>query len=289
MSYGPGPTSVGTLFMNANNNTASLRLDSTNTPGGCNPCLGDGSGGGGDGGGTGGGGTCDSCGCGPVIDRLILPLSGSAGNGNSVVTADNLPVIRPIKPGFPFFPGPGDMCKHWDRIILPLGKPCQDGSVDAPTGLDAFCVSPESRIALFPEGCLAAAEVQSGDLLKTRRADGTLAGEVVTAVRRSNQAGLLLETKAGHRLHCSLSHEIMVADPTLPQGRRRVASELTMEDRLLQEDGTPVALRKITPQADGPVIQISLSGPEHLYLSEGLWSHNKIGIAWPVPPPDGHD
>jgi hypothetical protein len=46
-------------------------------------------------------------------------------------------------------------------------------------------------------------------------------------------------------------------------------------DRLLREDGEPVKLAAILPDTPGEVIQVSLAGPHHLYLSDGLWSHNK--------------
>jgi hypothetical protein len=58
------------------------------------------------------------------------------------------------------------------------------------------------------------------------------------------------------------------------------ASALTLGDRLLREDGEPVALAAILPGSAGEVMQVSLAGPHHLYLSEGLWSHNKA-----TPPP----
>ena len=167
-------------------------------------------------------------------------------------------------------------------IYLPLGSgmPCYALGPIGTTPASA-CVAPATRIALFPDGCAAAAEVQAGDLILTRRADGTLAGEAVTAVRNSTQPRVLLETEDGRHLHCSLSHEIMVADASLPQGKRTVVSTLTLDDRLLSEDGTAIVLRSMTREPDGTVIQISLSGPEHLYLSEGLWSHNKAIQPWP--------
>ena len=94
----------------------------------------------------------------------------------------------------------------------------------------------------------------------------------------SVQPCVLLETEDGRQLHCSLSHEIMVADPALPQGRRRVVSALTLADCLLQADGTPVALQSMVREPDSPVLLISLVGPEHIYLSEGLWSHNSAKV-----------
>jgi hypothetical protein len=279
MSYGPGPTSVGTFFANGNNNTTSLQADAMTIAGTCNcPDPGGGDGGGGDG----GGGTC-----GPQFVPLpifgpspgpmpppILPEGGGRG-----YTWDSMVSIRPN-----FIGSPIDPCYHGPiRLFFPAdaGKPCGTVPPDAPSGLNNNCVAPSTRIALFPEGCLAAAEVQAGDLLLTRRVDGTLTGERVTAVQTTTQPCVVLETEDGRRLHCSLSHEVMAADPDLLQGRRTVVSALTLNDRLLLEDGTPVALAAIAREPDGAVVRISLSGPEHLYLSEGLWSHNKIGLSWP--------
>ena len=37
----------------------------------------------------------------------------------------------------------------------------------------------------------------------------------------------------------------MVVDSTLPQGRRTVVSKLPLDDRLLQEEGTPVGIRAV--------------------------------------------
>jgi hypothetical protein len=280
MSYGPGPTSVGTFFANGNNGNTSLQADAMTIAGTCNcPDPGNPPDGGtppGQGGGT--------CG-GPQVQYLPQAGIGSSGFSGPMVTADSsrLPVVPPVKPHFPHPPfGPTDPCFYPELILgQSTGKPCGAIPPDAPSGLNNNCVAPSTRIALFPEGCLAAAEVQVGDLLLTHRVDGTLAGERVTAVRRTMQPRVVLETEDGRRLHCSLSHEVMAADPDLPQGRRIVVSELTLSDRLLLEDGTAVALTAIAREPDGAVVRISLSGPEHLYLSEGLWSHNKLAIQWP--------
>jgi hypothetical protein len=177
---------------------------------------------------------------------------------------------------------PVEPCGAVGPIIgLSLTQPCQDVPL---SGVAPGCVVPSTRIALFPDGCAAAGEVCPDDLLLTRRADGTLAGEAVTVVRMSTQPCALLETEDGRQLRCSLSHEVMVAAPGMPQGRRTVVSDLTLTDRLLLEDGTKIALRSMVREPDGTVVQISLSGPEHLYLSEGLWSHNKAIPAWPGVP-----
>jgi hypothetical protein len=147
------------------------------------------------------------------------------------------------------------------------------------------CVSPNTRIALFPEGCKAAWEVEVGDLLLTRSDDGAQVGEAVTGVRVSRQPCVVIESEDRRQLHCSLSHEVMVYEETCVSGRRVCVSSLTLADRLLLADGTAIAIVALIPQPEGEVIQLSLSGPHHLYLSEGLWSHNKTGGAvWPVPP-----
>ncbi|MCW3099196.1 MAG: hypothetical protein JWL77_4814 [Chthonomonadaceae bacterium] len=266
MSYGPGPSLAGTLFTNASNSTSSR--DAAFATGIC-PCPG---------GNDPGGGCSDSCSCEvplPIFGPSPPPATSPAPGGGPVYTGDT---ARPRYIGAP--PGgPVDPCAAVGPI-LPQGQ--TNRCVAMPlSGIGPGCVVPATRIALFPEGCMAAAEVQPGDLLLTRKADGTLAGEVVTAVRTSTQPRVLLETEEGRQLPCSLSHEVMVADPELPQGRCTVVSELTLSDRLLREDGTAVGLRAMVREPDGLVIQISLLGPGHLYLSDGLWSHNKNNPVWP--------
>jgi hypothetical protein len=287
MSYGPGPSIVGTLFTNADNNTWSpdAALATGICPAPDYNAPGDGSG---DGGGTGG--------CG------VVPLPSPApppSDGGGLVP---LPSPVPVSPGGGgLIPLPSPVPAPPPSLIIPFAtavgsnSPCAavasilpiqtgSGGQMPVSGVGPGCVTPATRIALFPDGCMAAAEVQPGDLLLTRRADGTTAGEVVTAVRSSMQPRVLLETEDGRQLHCSFSHEVMVADPELPQGRRTVVSDLTPTDRLLREDGMSVGLQSMVRQPDGLVIQLSQSGPEHLYLSEGLWSHNKDMPDWPLPP-----
>ena len=50
MSFGPGPSVIGTLFANANNGRASLIADDPSAPGSCDCGTGGGNGGGGAGG-----------------------------------------------------------------------------------------------------------------------------------------------------------------------------------------------------------------------------------------------
>ena len=124
-----------------------------------------------------------------------------------------------------------------------------------------------------------------GDILLTRTETGELVGEAVTAIRSNVQPCLALTTEDGRQLHCSTSHVVMVADAQRVQGRQKAASTLTLSDRLLREDGTPVCLVAIEIEPAGEVIRISMSGPHHVYLSEGLWSHNaKVAPGWTWPP-----
>ena len=62
---------------------------------------------------------------------------------------------------------------------------------------------------------------------------------------------------------------------------RRRASDLTEADSLLLEDGSQTQVTRISPLPAGPVLQISLAGPHHVYLTDGLWSHNKGIPQWP--------
>jgi hypothetical protein len=155
-------------------------------------------------------------------------------------------------------------------------------SCPPPSGPVPGCVRPQTRIALFPEGCKAAGEIQVGDVVLTRTPEGALVGEAVSAVRRSLQSCLALTTEDGRRLLCSESHDVMVADPDQAQGRRTRATALTLVDRLLDEDGTSVRLVAMTVEPAGEVIGLLLSGPHHVYLSEGLWSHNREKFPWPA-------
>jgi hypothetical protein len=283
MSIGPGPTSGGSLFTGPGL-SANPALDSNGAVNDFN-CDGNG-----DGGGDGGdGGTCCSCdgngsdGGGGSGDRWVHPDS-SMGGGSSCSCGSGSGGT-----------GGGDQ-PNWDNWTNFWGDSSggQSGggwlnsngsSISVlcapPSGVSPGCVSPSTRIALFPEGCKLAGEVQAGDLLLTRTPEGLPAGEAVTGIRVSHQPCLSLETEDGRQLHCSLSHEVMVAAEGQTQGRRTVVSALTLADRLLTEEGTSVGIRAMVRRPEGEVVQISLAGPCNLYLSEGIWSHNKQIPLWP--------
>lgn len=131
-----------------------------------------------------------------------------------------------------------------------------------------------------------AGEVQVGDILLTLLENGTIGGERVIGIRSSVQPCVRLETEDGRQLLCSLSHEVIVTDPDLPDGKRTGVLSLTLDDRLVNEEGVPVALRSIVRQPEGPVLLLSLEGPRHLYLSNGIWSHNSAfkRPTYPLPP-----
>jgi hypothetical protein len=158
----------------------------------------------------------------------------------------------------------------------PIGgdAPCQPGS-----GLG--CVAPDSRIMLYPNGCRLACELCPGDILLTRDANGVEMGEAVLRSTISEQPRMVVETRDGLRLRCSFSHEVMVADELQPMGVVRRASDLSLTDRLLLEDGALAAIDSISVAPAGSVVLIVMAGPNHVYLSDGLWSHNKVTPVWP--------
>jgi len=204
-------------------------------------CNGGGDGGGG-GGGGGGGDTCTGGGNSPDVRLFgkmpsLLPIAPPGGGGGS---------------------GPGP------------SSPC-----NPPPGLPPGCVTLDTAIALFPEGTRCAGALHIGDLVLTRTAQGELIGERVTALRTSLQPTLLLETASGHSLHCSLSHEIMVYSASEKQGRQILVTRITLDDALISSKGEPDAVQKIERTQPSSVIEISLEGPHHVYLSDGVWSHNK--------------
>ncbi len=72
-----------------------------------------------------------------------------------------------------------------------------------------------------------------------------------------------------------------------PVGVKSRVSELdlTMNRSLQLQYGEADAIVDIRSVGDGPVYQLYLAGPNHVYLSSGIWSHNKSGAAWPAPIP----
>ena len=149
------------------------------------------------------------------------------------------------------------------------------------TSNTAMCVAPGTRITLFPDGCAFAGDIQVGDLLLTRDEQGAFAGEKVVRVAESVQPCAAIETENGKRMVCSLTHEVMISSGEGALAVRRRVSELTIADSMLLEDGTRVAIHSIAPMPAGPVVQISLAGPHHVYLTDGIWSHNKTIPPWP--------
>lgn len=274
MSYGAGPSLAGTLAFSGVNGSSAV--PNSGTADGTSDCMDDGPGDYPGNGGSGDGGSCRNPGAGGSD-----PWSGNGdAGGYSPVHLDHH-IPDPPQSGnmsfYQFYRG-----YFFNHTLDSLGSTCAP-----PGGVPAGCVAPATRISLFPEGCLAAGEVQIGDCVRTCREDGTIGGELVTGIRASTQPCVLLETEDGRQLHCSLSHEVMVANEEFPQGKRTLITALTLADRLLTEEGKAVALKSMVRQPDGPVLLICLVGPQHTYISDGLWSHNDIhrkAITWPEPP-----
>jgi len=266
MKIGPNANLGGTLNLNG---MQQVYFPASDAFAPLDVCTGNGNGGNGNGGngnggdGGNGGGSCSN--------------GGGGGDGNGGDGSGD-PTPQPVLPSG----GGGGGLQPYSLSTSGVAPPCSP--VDGPT---AACVTLHTRIALFPDGCKFAAEIEVGDLLLTRTAAGELVGEAVNAIRVSVQPCVTLVTEDGRHLHCSRSHEVMIDADAKPAGRRTTASALTTGERLLLEDGTPVSLVAVLSGSPGEVIRLSLAGPHHLYLSEGLWSHNKQQgtgpTTWPTP------
>jgi hypothetical protein len=78
-----------------------------------------------------------------------------------------------------------------------------------------------------------------------------------------------------------MSHEIMIADVLSTNGVVKRVSDLTLSDSLLLGDGTPAPIVSISVAPSGRVVRVVMTGPNHIYLADGLWSHNKATPVWP--------
>lgn len=136
------------------------------------------------------------------------------------------------------------------------------------------CVDPDAMIALCPEGQKRASDVALGDVLLTMAPDGRILGEEVIAVRTSGQPKMRIELASGSRLVCSLSHDVIAADPKHAEGHPLCAIRVGVGDALRVADGSFSDVNQVTRLEDGPVVLLELAGPHHVYQADGVWSHN---------------
>ena len=108
------------------------------------------------------------------------------------------------------------------------------------------------------------------------------ARKLVTETVSTIQPRLQIETDSGLQITCSVSHEFMMhgRNSAVLVGEPMPAACLRISDQFEAADGVHVGIRSIARVEDGPVVQISLAGPGHVYLAGGIWSHNKQQ-AWP--------
>ena len=196
------------------------------------------------------------------LSFMSWPPGGSDGGGN-MYSLD-------IQRQFPSF-GPIE--------LFSAGIPC------AAPGGTFTCVTAETRIALYPAGCAAACELKACDIVLSRDSAGQACGEEVAAVMGVSDLCFTIRTVCGRTLRCSQSHPVMVPDATDLRGRQVAASELNLGDSVLLQNGSTAEIADIQSIGDQPVYLISLVGPNHAYVTNGLWSHNKVTVpdppAWP--------
>ncbi len=196
------------------------------------------------------------------LSFMSWPPGGSDGGGN-MYSFD-------IERQFPSF-GPIE--------LLSAGIPC------AAPGGTITCVTAETRISLYPAGCAAACELKACDIVLSRDRAGQACGEEVAAVIVVSDLCFTIRTVCGRTLRCSQSHPVMVPDATDLRGRQVAASELNLGDSVLLQNGSTAEIADIQSIGDQPVYLISLVGPNHVYVTNGLWSHNKVTVpdppAWP--------
>jgi len=122
--------------------------------------------------------------------------------------------------------------------------------------------------------------LEIGDTVVTIDENGELVGEAINQVVEVIQEVLAITTSDGRRLTCSPAHECMVRT-VAGEAHRRRAKDLLTGDRLLVSDGGTAVITDISELPAGPVVRISMEGPNHKYLTEGIWSHNKSVPLWP--------
>jgi hypothetical protein len=75
----------------------------------------------------------------------------------------------------------------------------------------------------------------------------------------------------------------MIPDETDRRGRQLLAGDVRVGDVVLLENGDSARISAMAPIREARVYQISLSGPNHVYLTNGIWSHNKLTVpSWPT-------
>jgi hypothetical protein len=255
MSIGPAPALNGFVSIMADTGPAAMQDANGDVTAGCFPSGGDGNGG--------------------QPDVCQMDSSGSDGTDDGTASIYGQNGSPPYGPGGDYY---GEMAPGQYYYIYSGGAAGQ--SCESPSSLG--CVPGACRIALYPDGCAAAGEIRVGDLLLTRDADGRPAGEAVAELRISTQPCVAIETQSGRRIVCSLSHELPAfAGNDLVCDVRR-AADLSISASLALQDGRRDPIASIAAAGDMEVVQISLRGPNNLYLAEGFWSHNKLTTDWPV-------
>jgi len=161
--------------------------------------------------------------------------------------------------------------------------PYYDGGCAAlpcmPVNAFGNCVVPDTRIAMFPVGFKAASEVEIGDTVLSLAPNGEAAGELVAAIVHAFRHCVEVTLSNEQTLTCSLEHELMVVLGAGEPITHLKASELTGEHTLILQDGAHVPVLKVEIVGNRNVIRISLGGPNHVFFTDGVLSHNKA--TWP--------
>jgi hypothetical protein len=240
-------------------------------------------------GGSGGGGACTAPGAGGspgdngaggsngYTFGMGLGAFGSGGSGGGGLSFMSWP---PGGTG-----GDGGLYTIDQQIQYPSFGPIELYSAGIPCaapGGTMTCVTAETRIALHPTGCAAACELKAGDIVLSRDASGQPCGEEVAAVMGVSDLCFTIRTVCRRSLRCSQSHPVMVPDAADSRGRQVPASELAVGESVLLQNGSTAVIADIQSIGEQAVYLISLVGPNHVYVTNGLWSHNKLT---PVDPP----